>query len=573
MSDDTGIITRPSIPPELINILNKIKDPIMKIKVGIDKVKDVNARNGIYAGIFLSVLTLLSSLSIYRTVIAFILAFIVVSLISAIIKFIEKTTKYTIGQRIGIAIGFALLFMFCAIIIVLIDTQIGNPVYTILTMLTSINNGILKDLASSFFKSSKDSSKVFFDQITELLRLKTAEDRSIFMGCLIKYLGALLAIVLIGIAMFKATNDPTAMNRNAISYAMLMIVPLLISFFIFSPMVNAEDMSLLSILGGGFIFLMIAIYIYYCSSWTPNSIYYSSYLMNALLFTIIIVGLGIVFKVFSGQVKKLSGWPGFFANLFFFIPCLLSDAVQYIFYQFKITPNIVILLLFIEIILIVLYACVPLIIDKISKSNTSTLVSRPMFINRAIPIGDSSLFLMNPIDDSNVNSQTYRTNYAFSMWIYLNQHSSANSSYTNSANIFDFGNGKPTIAFKNESTNTRLINKDVYIITFTNTSVDASNNQVDTNYEISLPNQKWNNFVFNYIDSKVDLYINGSLERTFEFANNVPNYLPTDVITVGSNNGLQGAICNINYYKTPISSETIVSLYNLLFMKNPPLNL
>jgi len=569
MSDNTGIITRPSIPHEF---MNKIKQPLIKIKTSIDKIKDVNARNGIYGGLILSLFTLLTSLSIYKTVIAFILAFIVVALISAIIKFIEKTAKYTISQRIGIAIGFALLLLFIAIIIICIDTKIGNPVYTIITMLISVDKSILKNITSTFFKSSKDSSKDFLNQISELLQLKTAEDRSMFMRSLIKYLGALISIVLIGIAIFKATTDPTAMNRNTTSYALLMIVPLLISFFIFSPIVNAEDTPFLLILGGAFLLFMLAIYIYYCSSWTPNSIYYSSYLMNTLLFIIIIVGLGIIFKVFSGQVKKLSGWPGFFANLFFFIPCLFSDAMQYLFYQFRITPNIVILLLFIEIILIVLYAYIPVIIDKISKSNTSLLVNHPMFINTAIPIGDSSLFLTKPIDDNNIGSQTYRTNYAFSMWIYLNQHSSANSAYTNSANIFDFGNGKPTIAFKNESTNTRLINKDVYIITFTNTNVDASNNPVDTNYEISLPNQKWNNFVFNYIDSKVDLYINGSLERTFEFVNNVPNYLPTDVITVGSNNGLQGAICNIHYYKTPISSETIVSLYNLLFMKNPPLN-
>jgi hypothetical protein len=136
-----------------------------------------------------------------------------------------------------------------------------------------------------------------------------------------------------------------------------------------------------------------------------------------------------------------------------------------------------------------------------------------------------------------------------------------------------FAETKYRLIDKNQSDNTRLANKDVYIIQFTNKRFDASNNRVESTYEISLPNQKWNNFVFNYIDSKVDLYINGSLERTFEFTNNVPKYLPTDVITVGSNNGLQGAICNINYYKTPISSETIVSLYNLLFMKNPPLNL
>jgi len=315
---------------------------------------------------------------------------------------------------------------------------------------------------------------------------------------------------------------------------------------------------------------MILIFSYYSMSWTPNTVYYGGYAMNILLLMIVVVGLGVVFKMFSGQFKKLSGWPGFYANLFFFIPCLVSDALQYLFNQFKITPNVVVLLLFIEIALILLYAYMPVIVDKIMQKDTSLILNHPVFIDKEIPIGNSSMFLLNPIDDNSVYKQPnpYRTNYTFSMWIYLNPQSNENSAYINGAKIFDFGNGKPSISYKNQSDNTRLANKDVYLVSFTNKGVAR-----DAIYEISLPNQKWNNFVFNYFDSKVDLYINGSLERTFEFSNNMPEYLPTDVITVGSNNGLLGAICNVNYYKTPMSSEKIATLYNLLSMKNPPLTM
>ena len=218
--------------------------------------------------------------------------------------------------------------------------------------------------------------------------------------------------------------------------------------------------------------------------------------------------------------------------------------------------------------MVLLYVYIPVLIDKIAKKDTSSLLNRPIFIDREIPIGDSSLFLLNPIDDNSVykTDQLYRKNYAFSMWIYLNQHSSSNSAYVNGAKIFDFGGGKPSIFYKNQSDNTRIPNKDMYIITFSNTSTD-------TKYEIHLQNQKWNNFVFNYLDSKVDLYINGSLEQSFELANNLPEYLPTDVITVGDKNGLQGAICNVNFYNNPMTPEKIMLLYNLLSVKNPPLNL
>jgi hypothetical protein len=352
-------------------------------------------------------------------------------------------------------------------------------------------------------------------------------------------------------------------------------MPLLVSLLLFSPVIKGTDMPLLMMLGGGFIVFMILIFSYYSMSWTPTTVYYGSYFMTGLLAIIVIIGLGILFKLFSGEFKKLSGWPGFFANLFFFIPCLASDGLQYLFYQFKITPNIVILLLFIEIALVLLYAYTPVIIDKILQKDNTLLLNHPVFINREIPIGNSSLLLTEPISDNSVYKQpdTYRTNYTFSMWIYLNPHSNSNSAYENGAKIFDFGNGKPSIYYYNQSNNTRLANKDVYGIQFTNKILDSSLNIIKSGNEISLPNQKWNNFVFNYFDSKVDLYVNGSLERTFEFSNNMPEYRPTDLITVGDKDGLQGAICNVHYYKTPLSAETISSLYNLLFMKNPPLNI
>lgn len=574
MSDDTGLIERPRIPDKLLKSLKKLTIPIKKINEKIKKIKNKNAQNGVYAGIFLSLITLLTTLSPYRSAIAFIVAFILVALISAIIKFIKKTQQYTISQRLGIALGFALLFAFCAMIIILVDTQIGNPVYAIILSLMSLmENRLFKDSVAGVFSSYKDSGKETYDQIAELLQMKTAEDRAMFTGCLLKYLGVLLVIGLIAMILIKTSYDPTAMNRNTMSYGALMIVPLLISFFIFSPLVKAGDGSTVMMLGAAFICMMIVIYSYYSTTWTPNTVYYGGYVMNILLLLILIVGLGVIFKVFSGQLKKLSGWPGFFSNLMFFIPCLLSDGMQYLFQQINITPNAVILLLFIEIALILLYLYIPVIIDKLSKTNTTLLLNRPVFIDKELPIGDSSLFLMSQSDDTSLGGSIYRKNYTFSMWIYLNPPTQTNDEHTNGVKIFDFGNGKPKISYKNQSNNTRLLKKDTYEITFTNTALDASNNKIDTNYEISLPNQKWNNFVFNYLGSKVDLYINGSLERTFNFSNNVPVYLPTDVITVGSKNGLEGAICNVNYYKTPLSSDKIATIYNLLFMKNPPMNL
>jgi len=91
---------------------------------------------------------------------------------------------------------------------------------------------------------------------------------------------------------------------------------------------------------------------------------------------------------------------------------------------------------------------------------------------------------------------------------------------------------------------------------------------------VSLPTQKWNNFVFNYYDNSCDLFINGILEKSFVFNNsNIPlNGTDIDNVIVGSNEGLSGAICNVKYYNFPQSTGQIANNYNILMFENPPIN-
>jgi hypothetical protein len=94
----------------------------------------------------------------------------------------------------------------------------------------------------------------------------------------------------------------------------------------------------------------------------------------------------------------------------------------------------------------------------------------------------------------------------------------------------------------------------------------------DTYYIIEVPSQRWNNVVFNYYDNKVDLWINGILERNMDLQNNPLTHLPTDVITLGSNNGLMGGICNIQFFDKPMTMTQITQSYNFLYSRNPPVN-
>lgn len=96
-------------------------------------------------------------------------------------------------------------------------------------------------------------------------------------------------------------------------------------------------------------------------------------------------------------------------------------------------------------------------------------------------------------------------------------------------------------------------------------------------YDIVIPAQRWNNIVLNYNDdSTVDVFVNGNLERTFTDTTkiqrtDVKNKTPTP-IQIGEKNGMYGAICNINYYDSPLAKTQIANQYNLLMSRNPPVN-
>jgi hypothetical protein len=73
--------------------------------------------------------------------------------------------------------------------------------------------------------------------------------------------------------------------------------------------------------------------------------------------------------------------------------------------------------------------------------------------------------------------------------------------------------------------------------------------------------------------NRADLFINGTLVKSFAFETNVPEYDNNDKVFIGSNNGIDGAICNVRYVNKAQTKIQIVNQYNLLMKKNPPTQL
>jgi hypothetical protein len=199
-------------------------------------------------------------------------------------------------------------------------------------------------------------------------------------------------------------------------------------------------------------------------------------------------------------------------------------------------------------------------------------LNTPVFLDSSRQIATSKQLypqLYNKSTDLLESDQSaYSKNYCLSMWIYINPQNMSNQSYVNETEIFNYSYTdtkgtiwpKPRITYRYDPTSSL----DQYYLYFTPNVKDRMT--------LTVVGQKWNQFVFNYNNNIVDIFINGNLERTFQLSNHtLPQYDSSDTISIGSENGLDGAICNIVYRSTPLTKYEIANSYNLLMNKNPPI--
>jgi hypothetical protein len=369
--------------------------------------------------------------------------------------------------------------------------------------------------------------------------------------------------VILGL-LYTAVYDPKSLTTNTYAYILTIIIPILFAFSYAVPIISTENGSGTGKLAAiAMVIVMLLSAVYFYINMNSASFELTTYISAFLILIMVIVGLALSFYLLSNYLKSFTGWSGFVVYFIFYIPCLLIDFSKYILKEFQMTSKVVYVLFFIELLLILLYIYVPRLVNAVDKKDGIVLLENGAFLDISKSIGSSKVLQIDKDKlENTMYPIVYQTNFAFSMWIYLNVQPTNFSSYTHEMPIFDFGNGKPKIVYYNNITDE--VSKNKYIIYFTN--VKGSQNF----YEVTLPIQKWNNFVFNYKSSQVDLFINGELVKVFKFTDNRPTYKPTDNIIVGEDNGLDGAICNVRYYPYNLSMSHITTTYNLLMYKNPP---
>lgn len=393
----------------------------------------------------------------------------------------------------------------------------------------------------------------------------------------LKYFILYVIIIIILLFVFNNKTDgnlfqtsETIFNVNNVMNSLLFIIPLsILVYFIYENLNKTNNNKKTFFYGIPLFFLSIILYFLY-SNLSQATTVYVNYLFIGLFSLIFITSLAIFLLIFNNYLKTFSGWYGFFIYFIFYIPCIFVEFIDFIKSELKATTNTVYILFILEIIFILCYVYLPNLIKNYMNSFGKCLLEKCVFLKEEKVIATFNDLNNDRINHANNENNKMNQNFAISMWCYINTQSKSNSSYVKESNIFDYGNGKLKIIYNYDlSNNINDGNKNNYRFYFAKKKI----NGIDNFYELNLPDQKWNNIVVNNRYNNVDIFINGKIAKTFTY-NNVyqpPTYSESDIMKIGSNNGLYGSMCNVRYYSKPLTKFEIANNYNMLMMNNPPI--
>ena len=416
------------------------------------------------------------------------------------------------------------------------------------------------------FKSDKTSIlstqlAAIYDTLTDPKKL--AQNSQTFLIYILMF----FFVVFLGVFLKYYSGENNMYSDGFFFYMIVVLVPIILFFYyaLFSQGSKNASQHFFILLGA-----IVLMYVLFEISTKYESLESSlkkdlNMYLSIIAVAIGLVGLAIIFNLFSEKLKRLKGISGFIVNFIFFIPCIISDFFEYIKNQFYLTPSVNYFLLVIEILLILAYIYIPRLLQQRLLESGTPILREPRFLDTQsiiatmddIPTSDKQKYDSNGdmVDDENEP----RKNYAISLWTYMN----INAPTENGKHVFSYGSSdsfKPKIEYLGNSENKEKRFQDKYQVWLSK----------DVHVYVHLDPQKWNYWTFNYNQNVADIFVNGKLLKS-ETLSNVPTYSSGDVITIG-NEHLDGAICNITYHKNMMIESEIANNYNILIHKNPPVN-
>ena len=394
----------------------------------------------------------------------------------------------------------------------------------------------------------------------------------------IKYTSFLVAVIFAAIVLFVYDKYPNFIHDNSkiLFYMSLVLIPLYFGISGASFDVDGIPTETKYIF-----YILIAIFCYMMASTYINISNYqlelAQYVSTILIIVAIVVGLTIVYRIFSNYLRSLDGTLGFISYFVFYIPCMISDFIKYISKEFKTTTHDVYILFILELIIILLIIYYPVIIKAIFDRNEEiSLLHEPVFLNNKKSIYNmedlkrESIYINNELK----KNKGINKNYSISFWVFTNPMPNFNTNKEYS--IFSFDE-KPELKFKyntikNDSNDNSVIltgNESPYIYRAYLSNMPNTNGDLEF-VDLDAPLQRWNNVVFNYTGKNVDIFMNGELQET-RVLEQLPTFSDYDIINIGEDSGISGSICNIKYSPYNMTRRQIVQTYNVYSTQNPPL--
>ena len=304
---------------------------------------------------------------------------------------------------------------------------------------------------------------------------------------------------------------------------------------------------------------------------------------------IIVFILSLIFKLVTvTSLYKNSPLFRLLISTVLYIPCLLVNiidgGVTMFGGEYQKTPYTYYILLFIIILLYLVYFSIPYFTNSFAKQGGKLLLNQPIPLNSENIIGSYQLlnnsawrkpeakvevFRGNTIDQ--IKGVEFNYTYGISFWTYIDAITSASDKYVS---ILNYGD-KPNILYNST--------KNILMITMKNTGEEAIGSvsrlstpqQLDENGNIIIHKQsnvllqKWNHIIINYNGGTLDIFLNGQLIKSVIEA--IPK-MEYDTLTVGAVNGVEGKICNVNYFDHSLTTNQIYYLYSFVKDKNPPIS-
>ncbi len=322
--------------------------------------------------------------------------------------------------------------------------------------------------------------------------------------------------------------------------------------------------SLLLLFGIVILGLLIFWFVYNIQHLSSNSSIVS-FVLNLLLLFII---LGFIYKtIFVKLPRGNANKNAFFASLLSMlisIPRLFTGAAESVGNSIpseqKSTPTSAIIAFTLAVLLLVVYFKGPSLFNVLNIQGGKQLVNQPVYTNAQYSLGTYA-------DLNGSDAPDYQ--YAISCWIFLDATApNMNASYSTYTSLLNFGD-KPNILY-NGKTHTLMVTIQQSGLKHSTQNklidFDENGNRILYKNENMLL-QKWNHIIINYSGGVLDVFLNGELVKSDV---GVVPYYSLDNLTIGSDDGIQGGICNVVYFNKSLTSANIYYLYNMVKNKSPP---